>query len=434
LRTRLPQARKVVRTLNASLASSSRAPVPQPAPPDPDRDLERARRFGHRFEAPLAADRPLLEDGEPPSAAPIQHNGNRRRKLNLIDWRPDIRASTHETIATPNVSTGRKVLSGVSALGSTARFGSRVAEFARASNVPGALVPGLGLAASPIGAVSSLIEGGETLHRAATGGEKGGDKALLGLEATSSLANATVSGASTASYAGTLLGSSAIPAAAASVAGPAALVMGGADLVGGAVRNRLAARRQRKLAAIEENTEGFESGVARFAKDSQQTRKTSGLGSVLKGGLAIGGGIALLAGAGPIGWGLLGGAALVGGGLSLYKQYRKHKLGKQILNDPEYQQKLTAGNRIRIPDEQDLANESWTRRWNPFNTKESRTHDLIRGQIAQQLEGEINRPFHDDRQNDDAANVPLAATVGLLGLRNKGKKARATDIARALEG
>lgn len=406
------------------------APVPRPRlrPPvavQPDADLDRAQRFGHRFE-PLPT---------PATQRPIRSVSGRRanERQPLIDWTPPIGPETHQAIATSDVSTAQKGLSLVSGLGSGAQLGARAADFADAQGIPGRLLPGLGMATSPVAAVGSLTEGGVKLHQAVTGGEKAGDKALLGLEATSSFANATVSGASTARYTGPFFGGSA--AAAMSVAGPAALAMGGADIVGGAIGNRLAAHREKKLARIEENAGGFESGVARFAKESQQTKKKRHLGSILKGGLAVGGGIALLAGAGPIGWGLLGGAALVGGALGLYKQYRKHKLGKQILADPDYRRQLTTGNNLRIPDARDLASQSWTKRWNPLNTKASRTHDLIRGQIADHLDRHTHRSGHDDRQNDDADNAPLDAVVGLLGLRNKGpKKARAQDIARGLEG
>jgi hypothetical protein len=44
-------------------------------------------------------------------------------------------------------------------------------------------------------------------------------------------------------------------------------------------------------------------------------------------------------------------------------------------------------------------------------------------------------PDRNDIQAGDAVNNPLGATVGLLGLRNKGdcdKRARSRDIARAL--
>ena len=129
------------------------------------------------------------------------------------------------------------------------------------------------------------------------------------------------------------------------------------------------------------------------------------------------------------------GAAAVAGGAALYKQYRKHREGKKILADPEYRRQLAAEGNLRIPTAEDLANQSWTKRWNPLNTKESRTHDLIRAQLAHHLERHVADPHRHESQADDAQNNPLGAIVGLLGLRNKGKKrAKASDIARASRG
>lgn len=454
MRTRLPQTRQALRTLTAPPALSSRAPELSPAPglapPDAERDLDRARRFGHRFEAPPAVRPPagLPGRGGPPTSphpAPIQRNGPeneeseaRERKANLLDRPREIDQATHDAIATSNAITARQAISGVSGLGSAAQVAARGADYVSARGVPGIVAPAIGGVSSPIAALGSVVEGGTKLHQATTGGERGADRALLGLEATSSFGNAALSTASSARYAGEIFGGSAA-AAVASAAGPAAMVMGGADLVGGFAGNLLAEHRQKQLAKIaraqrRQSGKGFEYASAVLAAGSQQTKKRRSLGTFLKGGLALGGGAALLAGAGPIGWGLLGGAALLGGGMTLYKQYRKHKMGKRILASPAFQQKLTEGGHVSMPTDRDLAAQSWTKRWNPLNTRESRTYDLIRGQVGQQLARELDTGAT-DQDNDNATTRPLQSIVGLLGLRNKGKKkAKAKDIARALEG
>jgi hypothetical protein len=426
-------------------------PFTVPSPPDGqpfdhEARIENARRFGHNALQ--------LRAPEPSSQAPIQRtNGKGKKKENqnqnqrtpllgttrgrtqvLIDERPDIQQSHHDAIATPlpdDVSTGLTIASGA---GSGARFGARVADALHAQ-LPSAVSPGLGVAANPLSAVGSSVDAYMKLQQVAQGSNKKKDKALLGMGAVSDLANATVSGASTAMQGAELAGSTL--GGALQVAGPAAMVMGGMDLVGGLVSNRMAAHRQSELERIQQTQSdlGFhgDAAIAKFAKGSQETKKKRSLGTALKGGLALGGGIALALGAGPIGWGLLGGAALVGGAMTLYKQYRKHKQGKEILNDPQQREHLESAG-IRIPDANDLKKQSWLKRWNPLNTKESRTHDLIRGQIAEKLQNAVNDPHHNDVQNDDGRNSPLTAIAGHLGIKNKGKKARARDIASALQG
>ena len=410
---------------------------------DLDQRTERADLYGHRIDSlPVAA--PVAPVQSTASAPPIQRTKDKesdrdpllpRHRQPLIDERPEIQDEHHQAIATNSAQDTSTAISVVSGLGTAGSVGSRAADFLDARYDQPNVVPGLGVATGALSAVGSTVDAATHLHQMATGTEQTGDKASLGLEAVSSLGNATVGAASAASHASTLLGTSA--AVATNVAAPAAMVMGGADIIGGGVNAYRAHGRKAKLEEIQgsDTASGFERGVARFAAGSQQTKKMRGLGTALKGGLAIGGGIALLLGAGPIGWGLLAGAAGVAGAMALYKRYRKHKEGKKILNDPEYRRQLTEGNNVRIPGPEDLAKQSRLKRWNPLNTKESRTHDLVRAQIAQNLEQHVADPDRNEIQADDATNNPLGAIVGLLGLRNKGRKrAKGQDIARALEG
>jgi hypothetical protein len=392
-----------------------------------------------RFPVPQEAPPPVPRSARPPvpEAAPPQFRNAEapRHQQILFDPSPVIGLEHHQAIASNLGQDASTAISAASGLGTGSSIASRAVEYLDTANQVRDLVPGLGVATGALSALGSTVDTGERLHQIATGTEQAGDKAQLGLEAASSAANATLSGATTAYHASTLLG--ATSGLATSVAAPAAVAMGGVDMIGGGIAAYRARNRQQQLQGIASShtASDYERGVARFAAESQRTKKKRGLGTALKGGLAIGGGLALLLGAGPIGWGLLGGAAAVAGGMALYKRYRKHKEGKKILDNPEYQQQLTSEGHVRIPTPDDLAKQPRIKRWNPFNTKESRTHDLIRAQIAQHLETHVNDPDRNEVQADDAENNPLGAMVGILGLRNKGrKKAKARDIARALEG
>lgn len=441
------QARAGQKTVRPDVpASSFRAPVrpftvsssPDGQFLDPEARIDNARRFGHNLshlQAPAASQAPIQRtNGKGKKKAnqttPLLGTGRGRTPI-LIDDRPEIERQHHEAIETgipEDTSLGLTIASG---LGSTARTAARVGGALHAQ-IPSTVGPISGAVGNPLAAVGSTIDAGVKMHQMATSSHKLSDKALTGVGAVSDLANATLSGATGAMEGAELMGSTL--SSALQVAGPAAMVMGAADLVGGGLSGGLAAHRQKKLKEVQQEHEGTgEGAIARFAKESQRTKKNRGWGTALKGGLALGGGIALALGAGPIGWGLLGGAALVGGGMALYKQYRKHKLGKEILNDPEYQEHLQNMG-IRIPEQRHLDEQSRIKRWNPLNTKASRTHDLIRGQIAEKLEGAVNEPHHNDIQNDEMADSPLTAIAGHLGIKNKGKKARAKDIASALAG
>jgi hypothetical protein len=441
VRTRLPSARGTAPALTTPPALSPRAPLFRaPRPASPDADLARASHFGHRFDAPPAPGLPSPALSLSSASAPIQRGGKDKDPTETTSLLSDQHAqlideATKQLTAASKLTTGQQVLSGVSKLGSAAQLGSRGVEFTKAATVPSALGSTLGATSSSLAAGASIAEGLATLKQAATGGEKIKDKALLGLEATSSFANATLSGASALRHAGSA-------GTALSVAGPAAIAMGGADLIGGLGGTFVAAHREGQLAGIEQqqNDGTEERSIARFAKESQRTKKWRNLGNVLKGGLAVGGGIALLAGAGPVGWGLLTGAALVGGGVTAYKMYRKHKLGKQLRGeqpdrpsymgvgqndaDTPYRQGFT-NHQIYIPDNEYLQSESRTKRW--FNTKSSRTYDLVRAQIAQRLKEKI------DIQG--GGGTVHGQIVGHLGLRNETPdKVSAKDIARQLDG
>jgi hypothetical protein len=408
--------------------------MPRTAAVDPEVRQARAEQLGHHLDSlPIQRTR---------TATPARDENERTplRRGAVVDPRPDIEAQHHQAIATSGPEDTRTAISIASGAGTLGSMGSRVADLVDTSYNQPNVVPGLGVTTGALSAVGSTVDAATRFHRMATDTQQTGDKAITGLEGVSSSGNATVSAASAGTHASTLFGTSATVAS--HVAAPAAMVMGGADLIGGGVSAYRARGRQAQLEGVHQDTEGFERGVASFAAESQRTRKKRGLMNMLKGGLAIGGGIGLLLGAGPVGWGLLGGAALVGGAQYLYKQYRKHKEGKRLLTDPDYRQEIEGQHNVRIPTAEDLAGQGRLKRWNPFNTKESRTHDLVRGQIATRLAEHVADNQHPgghraDGQEDDAHNNPLSAIVGMLGLRNKGdrhKRANAKDIARALEG
>ncbi|HEU0052699.1 MAG TPA: hypothetical protein VFQ39_05960 [Longimicrobium sp.] len=228
-----------------------------------------------------------------------------------------------------------------------------------------------------------------------------------------------------------------------------AIAKGGIDIVRGGVQAGLAGYRRKKLAAIEEQG-GNLAGAARFGKQTQTTRIVGGVGTALGGALAIGGGAALLA-SNPIGWGLLGGAAVIGGGMAAYKRYRQHQLGKQMANDPEYQEQLRRAG-VHVPDSRDLAPKSgWEKFKNVITgkTEHVRRYHMVRAHLAESLARREKPGYEQDfnaeriiknlgikkrpeepRRGEDEPLFDRAADER----REKAHRERVKNIARALEG
>src|SRR5690606_35346601 len=114
---------------------------------------------------------------------------------------------------------------------------------------------------------------------------------------------------------GRSLAGAASASAATAVAGAAGVVGGAAYLAGGVAGYRKHGRRSGNLAALAERSAGKDDGLALGATlgaDTQRINRNKSAGTAAKGAAMIAGGALLLAGAGPIGWVLLGVAGAIG--------------------------------------------------------------------------------------------------------------------------
>jgi len=381
-------------------------------------------------------------------ALEAERQGNREYDRNLVNYNPTQHTNT---VAAPR---GAKVQSALSPLSGVLTVGAKAAD--TISQTSSALKSGgmLGVGSSAIGAPASLINAAINTKNVVTGDDKKKDKALMMGDAVSSLGSATTTTASgilKGAKAG-LSGFSSASSLASTVAGPAALVTGAADVVRGTVGGGLALHRRNKLAEMEKSGGDYR-GVARFAKEAQTTKAVRGFGTAIGGGMAVAGGLGLmgvLALSNPVGWGLLGGAAAIGGGLALYKKYRQHQEGKKLGQDSEYQKQMRDAS-IHVPDDEDLKlTGAKAHLKNLFTTKEIRRHDMMRGAIADKLADRENshdvwRSSHHVPELLDNIGItphkPSADEESPLFMSEKDrekaeqkKRKRAKDIARVLEG
>lgn len=286
-----------------------------------------------------------------------------------------------------------------------------------ASSGASGLADAFASAGSGLSAAGSLVDAGIGIHRIRTGAESDADKRLMKMQVASSLGSVATSAASAAKGAYEY-GGQHVPGAVAAAAGPFAMVTGAADLTRGVVGGVAAHRRQRALEgmAAAPGTTPQVQALASYAADAQKAKNVGSVGTALKGGLGMAGGIALLAGSGPVGWGLLGGAALVGGGVAAYKAYRRHSQGNDLRQGkgPLAAQLQTLG--VQTPTDRELAAQPWYTRWTA--SKGMRTHDIVRGRVAAVLRGH------------DRNVVRSPEILRLLGLK---PNADERQIARALE-
>jgi hypothetical protein len=139
-----------------------------------------------------------------------------------------------------------------------------------------------------------------------------------------------------------LSGNAAAASAATVVAGGAGVAMGVIDVLRGSAGAFTADKRYEALLAIIAETEREATlteveklriiTAARQAAATQKTRMRTGGMTALKGTITIAGGAILIAAGltNPVGWALLGGAALVGGIYALYKLKEKSKHKRQV--------------------------------------------------------------------------------------------------------
>lgn len=263
-----------------------------------------------------------------------------------------------------------------------------------------------------LGATGSLVDAGVNLHKHYTGNQLKGDKHLLKMDIASNLSNVGTSVASSVGGFAAAIGNASTVASSAVAAGPFAAVGGGVDLLRGGIGAKVASNREQMLKDIGSKNESnlLTKSIAHFAEDGQETRKKSEVGNAIKGGLGLAGGLALLAGAGPVGWGLLGAGALVGLGVKGYQTWRKYKHGKKALD----------GGYSEIIDQSTLQegvknNKKW---YHPSFYKKVLAHDLVRSSAG----GKLSDPSSGVTDQHEIINS--------LGLDSG--KARAKEITEAL--
>ncbi|MEE4000430.1 DUF4157 domain-containing protein [Tenacibaculum sp. FZY0031] len=230
-----------------------------------------------------------------------------------------------------------------------------------------------------IGATGSLIDAGVNLHKHQTGNQLSGDKNLLKLDIASNLTNVGTSIASSVGGFASAVGNTATVTSSALAAGPFAAAGGLFEMIRGGVGAKVASDRERMLGEIGTQNAGsaLTREIASFAEDSQETKKKSSIANVVKGGLGLAGGAALLAGTGPIGWGLLGVAALAGLGVKGYQTWRKYKHGKRAMSG-EY-------NNIMDQGELNQGIKSSKKWYHPKFYEKILAHDLVRSSAGGKL-------------------------------------------------
>ncbi|MFL6278334.1 MAG: DUF4157 domain-containing protein [Blastocatellia bacterium] len=197
----------------------------------------------------------------------------------------------------------------------------------------GKILSSIGAASSGLGAVTSLMDAkkgfSEGLDSANTRAQRG-----LGISAgLSGTLGAAQQSATSAYHIANATGNNLLALGAQSATGGLAVATGAVDIVRGTLGYFKAASNIERLKKLEKNktlTEDTKKAVEQAAS-TQANRKTSSIGTGLKGALSVAGGALLLAStATPIGWLLLTAGALVGGIFAISKWWDKRKRKKEI--------------------------------------------------------------------------------------------------------
>jgi hypothetical protein len=164
------------------------------------------------------------------------------------------------------------------------------------------------------------------------------------MQAASGVSDAVKQSATASFNIASLTGNAAAAAAATLVAGGAGVVMGVIDMIRGAVQSYNARQREKMLRAVTFAVESDLTGaipasqkqsILRTAADVarlQGLQWWGGASTMAKGALTIAGGAFLLAAgiSNPVGWALLGGAAILGAIYVFYKLREKRKHKRQV--------------------------------------------------------------------------------------------------------
>ncbi|CAN5151695.1 hypothetical protein BH09BAC1_BH09BAC1_21980 [soil metagenome] len=205
-------------------------------------------------------------------------------------------------------------------------------------------VSGLGIAGGALGTIGAVADGVRAGQYIANKDKTTSDRVVAGGGAMLSAGGSALKESSTMAFHGATLAKDATAmGGAAAAAGIGSVAMGSADIIRGtygAVRADQRATRLRGVAEWAETDDVY--SAAKQAESTQEIRKAHSKGTIFKGLLLVGGGATLIImGANPIGWGLLAGAAIVGGiiGLRRYLQKRARKKDvavRELGITPEY--------------------------------------------------------------------------------------------------
>lgn len=214
-------------------------------------------------------------------------------------------------------------------VGDVATGTTAISEFGKTATA----VSGLGVAAGGLGAIGAIADGTRAVDTMRDKDSTTGDRVAGGGGALISAGASGVKEAATSAYhASNLAGNAGAAAGAVAAAGIGSVVMGTADVARGAYGVHQAGKRSKALNQIEQGSTNKDvQSAAHQAASTQDIRKDHAKGTVVKGLLLVAGGTTLiLLGSNPVGWGLLAGAAIVGGIASLRRFMANRKRTKDV--------------------------------------------------------------------------------------------------------
>jgi hypothetical protein len=214
-----------------------------------------------------------------------------------------------------------------SAGGSLLEAGSAASDLASSNQN---LITDTEIGAKGVSALSAAAQSSATAARSI-------EAARLGMNASTNVGNAVMAGAGTA-------------------AAGLSIATGSVDVLRGTIGAGIAESRRRELNAIGDRTENDQvRDLAYTAGTAQKDKRNDRLITAGKGALAVAGGAVLLAAGltNPIGLGLLAGAALIGGGVALYRWWQGRKkvkdaTGKDTNVSVKQQERMDRHNRANV--------------------------------------------------------------------------------------
>lgn len=235
----------------------------------------------------------------------------------------DLQFGKHQTSLVNEVEAGRSLTTNAQAIG------------------------GLGAGAGLLGVGSALVDAGRGLGQARDKSNRTSERRLGLLNMFQGLGSATQSASSSAANIAGLAGNAGAMAGATLAVGGAGIATGAMDLLRGGyglykgkqrrdALNQLAQPRSRQQEEAEEQRQedAEEERIRRaalLAASTQQNRMDTGKANLVKGAAAVAGGALLLTSlTNPVGWGLLAGAAIIGGIAAFVKYMKRRKRKKEI--------------------------------------------------------------------------------------------------------